>query len=175
MAYANSLQPIALQLCRWFNACCLFLTTLFCLDVFLLPRTIHLERILEIEETYVTFRNIHYNHVTKQVENVVLITDNFRVPFRATALIRLEQADSVQIISSPLLKIIEKGTVRAPGLDKPLIHETGMFGTLMFIPITFALISLLGVIMWHNKEQLLNATVMNVVMLLIVLILLNYF
>ncbi|SIQ61101.1 hypothetical protein SAMN05421545_0703 [Pontibacter lucknowensis] len=87
----------------------------------------------------------------------------------------LEQADSVQITSSPLLKIIERGTIKVPSLEKPLTQEAGMFGTLMFIPITFALISLLGVIMWNNKEQLLNATVMNVIMLLIVLVMLNYF
>ncbi len=175
MAYANSLPPTVINLCRWFNACCLILTTLFCLDVFLLPRTIHQERITEIEETYVTFHNILRQRVTKPLENVVLITDNFRVPFRSTAFMHIEQADSVQIVSSPILKIIERGTIKAPGLDKPLSQEMGLFGTLMFIPITFAVISLLGVVMWNNKEQLLNATVMNVIMLLIVLVMLNYF
>lgn len=175
MAYANSLSPIVLQVCRWFNVCCLFLTTLFCLDIFILPRIVHQEKIRAIEDTYVTFRNIQHQRVTKPLENVIILTDNFRVPFRATAYIHIEQSDSIQIVSSRLLKIIEKGSIKPVSLDKPLTQETGMFGSLMFIPITFALISLIGVIMWNNKEQLLNATVMNIIMLLIVLVMLNYF
>ena len=170
MAYAKTLPPPVINICRWFNAICLLITTTICLDVFLIPRVTDKEKIIAIEEFHVTFRNAFRARTTTQLENVILVTESMRVPFRATAYFYLEQADSVQVVRTRLLNIIEEGTVSVPELGKELKQETGMFGKLMFIPIAFALISLTGVLMWNNKEQLLNATIMNVIMLLILLV-----
>ena len=175
MAYANSLPPFVIKICRWFNVFCLLLTTIICVDGFILPRAIDRESILSIEETYVTFRNVYHSRVTKPLDNVVLITENFRVPFRGSAIAYLEQAESVQIISTPLLNIIERVTVSVPSYDKELNQKSGIFGKLMFVPIVFALISIWGVVARNDNEQLLNAFVMNIIMLIILFVLVSYF
>jgi hypothetical protein len=175
MAYANTLPIWTIKVCRWFNVSFLAINALICIDLFLLPRIYTQERIKSIEETHVTFTNILRRRVTMPLENVVIITENFRSPFKATAFIHLEQVDSVQIVSTRLFKIIEKSSIAAPSLDMKLHYESRIFSTLMFIPIAFAFVSIIGVVMWHNKEQLLNATVMNVFMFIMFLVLISYF
>jgi hypothetical protein len=175
MAYAKTIPPFVIKICRWFNIFCLLLSSIICVDVFILPRAIDIEKVISIEESYVTYRNVIYSRVTRPLDNIVLITDNFRVPFRGSAIAYLEQAESIQIISTPLLNIIEKVTVRVPSYDKELNQKSGIFGKLMFVPILFAIISIWGVVARNNNEQLLNAFVMNIIMFIILVVLVSYF
>ncbi|MBX0333934.1 hypothetical protein K3G39_11875 [Pontibacter sp. HSC-14F20] len=176
MAYANSLPPIVIKICRWFNAFCLLLTFLVCLDVFLLPKVIRNEKILAREAVYVTTRSKFTGKSSRtQLDNVTLITENFYYPYDKIQGFNPKEADSVKLVTTYLFSIVKTGYVKRFGEEKELIQNAGIFGTFCFLPISFGLIAIVGVAMRNNKEQLLNAAVMNFLLLPIHLWIMGYF
>lgn len=171
MAYANSLPPIIIKVCRWFNTACLALTLLVCLDVLVLPRAVHKEKIISKGSGYRTALNRRTGATSPvPAENVVLVTENFRYEYLRTQGFAPAEADSATLITTPLLKIIDTVHIILPHKEKELKQHVGLLGSYMFLAIAFGLIALFGVAMRHNKEQLLNAAVTNILVLLLLML-----
>lgn len=175
MAYANSLPETLIRACRWFNKGCLLLTILICLDIFILPRTIQTEKIISRELQFVTTRARYSNHAHRtQLENEILTTKNFRYLYYKKQNFSPQGADSVRFVATSLFNIVETGYIKSGGEEKALKPGTGIFGHLQFIPIIFALVAVFGVVMRSNKEQLLNAAVFNLMLIVAQLFVMDY-
>ncbi|GHA66831.1 hypothetical protein [Pontibacter akesuensis] len=169
MAYANTLPDLIIRLCRSFNTCALALTLLVCLDVFVLPESSHFEKVVD-RELYSVEGISRYGGGTYKtyVDNAVLITENYRYPYTWRAQnYDPNKEDSIRLVTTCLFGIVKTGYMKPDGVEKELKQTAGMFGTLMFIPIAFGLIAAFGVAMRHNKEQLVNAVVMNLLLILV--------
>ena len=176
MAYANSLPPFVIKICRWFNIFCLALTFLVGLDIFLLPKVIRNEKILAREETHVTtYSRFTGRSSRSQLDHVTLVTENFYYPYAKIQGFNPREADSVKLVTTYIFSIVKTGYIKRFGEEKELIQTAGIFGTLCFLPISFGLIAVFGVVMRNNKEQLLNAAVMNLMLLPIQLWVMGYF
>lgn len=168
MAYAETLSLPVLKLCRWFNAGCLLICILVCVDIFLLPRLVYKEKIVSRLAMYSTIRGRHSARPhKKQLESVVLTTENFCFRYHKIQHFEPTKADSVRLVTTPLFRMVEKGFMRRYNEEKELKPGAGMFGTTVFVPISIALVAIFGVAMRHNKEQLLNAAVMNILLIII--------
>ncbi|AKD02577.1 hypothetical protein PKOR_04870 [Pontibacter korlensis] len=110
-----------------------------------------------------------------QLDNIILFTENYCYPFNRIQAFDPYKPDSVRLITTRLFRIVRTGYVKANNVEQELKQKAGIFDTLMFVPIAFALVSLFGVAMRNNKEQLLNAAVMNVLLSLILLWIMGYF
>ncbi|WP_347157315.1 hypothetical protein [Pontibacter chitinilyticus] len=171
MAYADTLPSSVIRLCRAFNACSLVFVMIVCLDVFVLPRSSHTEKILAREVHYVMARTRYSNTPHKTyLDNVILITENFRYPY----LFDPNEGDSARLVTTRIFGIVETGYLRPGGIEEELKHGAGIFGSLKFIPIAFGLIAAFGVAMRRNKEQLLNAAVVNALIIIVQLFMEGY-
>lgn len=175
MSYAETLPDSVLKVFRWFNIACLCFAVLLLIDIKVLPGLVYQEKILERQEQYVTIRSRHNNNPRKtQMDNVILVTENFRYTYHRVQNFDPRKADSVRLVTTPVLGIVKTGYQKSHGEEKELKQVAGMFGTFVFIPIAFGLIALFGVCMRNNKEQLLNAAVMNGVLIIVQLWLMGY-
>lgn len=176
MTYAQTLPLPDLKLCKLFNAGCLLCCVLVCVDIFLLPRVVYKEKIVSRLEMYSTVRGRYtVRPHRKQLESVVLTTENFRFLYHRIQNFDPTKADSVRLVTTPLFRMVEKGFMRRHNEEKELKPGAGMFGNTVFVPISIILVAIFGVAMRHNKEQLLNAAVMNIILIIIHLWLMGYF
>ncbi|MFD3001393.1 hypothetical protein ACFS7Z_13550 [Pontibacter toksunensis] len=176
MTYAETLPLPVLKLCRWFNAGCFLICVLVCIDIFILPRLVYKEKIVSRQEMYTTTRNRFSGQSHKrQLDSVILTTKNFRFLYHKAQGFDPTKADSVRFVSTLLFRMVERGYMKRHGEEQELKHGASMFGTSMFIPISIAFIAIFGIAMRHNKEQLLNAAMMNIILIIIQLWLLGYF
>ncbi|WP_162051472.1 hypothetical protein [Pontibacter pamirensis] len=175
MAYAETLPPSVLKLFRCFNACCLLLTVLVCLDILALPRIAYREKIISREAIYSTTRNRFTGRVYRtKLDNIILTTENFRFPYHRVQNFNPSEADSVRLVTTVLFKIVDRGYMRRFDEEMELKLGAGISGSTIFVPITFGLTALFGVAMRRNKEQLLNAVVVNIILIIIQLWLTGY-
>jgi len=176
MTYANTLPDSVIRLCRSFNACALTLTLLVCLDIFVLPKSNRFEKVVAIEQHYVMNRSRYSRRPHKTyLDNTILITENFRYPYtRKAQNFDASKADSIRLVTTCLFGIVRTGYMKPHGAEMELKQTAGMFGTLSFIPVAFGLVAAFGVAMRHNKEQLLNAAVMNLLLILVKLFIDGY-
>ena len=176
MAYANTLPDSFIRLCRSFNACALALTLLVCLDIFVLPKSSHFEKVVARKQHYMEGRSRYSSHHHKTYfDNIILITEHFRYPYtREAQNFDASKADSIRLVTTCLFGIVKTGYMKPYGVEMELKQTAGMFSTLMFIPIAFGLIAAFGVAMRHNKEQLLNAALMNLLLILVKLFIYGY-
>lgn len=175
MAYADKLPAPALQFFRWFNAGCLLFVVVALLDVFVLPHRIYTEKILSRQELYHTGRSrFSSRSFTTQLDNIILHTENNRYAYHKAQRFSPKEADSARLVTTRIFKIVRTAHVKIDGKERELRQGASMFSSFIFVPITFGLIAILGIAMRHNKEQLLNATVMNIILIIIQLWMLRY-
>ncbi|WP_242921092.1 hypothetical protein [Pontibacter liquoris] len=176
MAHFNKIPSFILQLFRWFNAGCLLFTILVCIDIFILPYNIKEEKILYRQEVYYTGQTRYRRQTYRtQLDNVFLITENFRFPYHKVQSFNPRAADSARMVTTKIFKFVKAAYVKTDEGEKELKQGASMFGTFMFIPIIFALTALFGVSMRHNSEQLSNAAIINIILIVIQLWIYGYF
>ncbi|WP_276498722.1 hypothetical protein [Pontibacter litorisediminis] len=176
MAYADKLPLPALHFFRWFNAGCLLFTVVALLDVYVLPYKVYNEKIVSRQEIHYTGRSRYSNHsYTIQLDNEILYTEHFRYAYHKVQRFNPKEADSARLVTTRIFKIVKTAYLKANGVEKELRQGASIFGSFAFIPIAFGLIAIFGVAMWHNKEQLLNAAIMNMIVIIVQLWVLGYF
>ncbi|WP_299822389.1 hypothetical protein [uncultured Pontibacter sp.] len=170
MSYADSLPKWAIWLCRRFHMLCLALVIAFCFDLFLLPRIDSVEKIERRRAVYHTSRGKFSNKPsTTKLDNEFLYAGNFILPFYKHQSFEYWRADSARFIATPIFHTVVKGYMVIDNKEHELKRGPGIFTEFMFIPICFVLVAVFGLMMWQNKEQLLNAAVFNAIVLYLLL------
>ncbi|GAB3193864.1 hypothetical protein GCM10027293_00740 [Pontibacter aydingkolensis] len=154
---------------------CLALVITFCFDLFLLPRIDSVEKIESRRKVYHTSYNRYSGKShTLKLDNEYLYSANFMLPFNKYQDFEYWKADSARFIATPLFRTVVKGYMVLDKKQYELKRGPGIFTEFMFIPIGFVLVAVFGLMMWQNKEQLLNAAVFNALVLYLLLWIMGY-